>query len=237
MLKLSMNLIETEQIMTQDFIFHILTIISSAFCLVTLVSYILFKNCSIAKKINASVYIIALGVYLYFSEYLGDFVQSYYSSHYDYNYIMLNIITILSLLSVVVVFVGIFSKNQKFNEKTSRIFEFIWFLVAAALIWSIFVSQMKSLFLVPIVLLNLVFVEHCLINSTENLDNRISKLVYFVLNSLIAAFWIIGIFAVIITNSVSFNKEFIILLSIVLLFSFESIINGIIRIKKESKND
>lgn len=216
-----------------EFILHLLCILGAGICTVTLISYLLFRKVSVFQKINASIYILALGIYLCFSEKLTSFVLDYYSSHYQYNYIMLIVSTISVITGVILVLIGNFWSNKKFTKYAYRLFEAFMLFISIAFIISSLTSTTGSTMLVPLLLLLLVFSEHFIVNSTESLQDKTSKLIYFAVNSVIGLFWLIGVIALVTKSSFSANGAFVFMLIIALAISLSSIIFGIFRINKK----
>lgn len=223
--------------MNFETLLHILCISGSIICTVTMILYLIFKKCGVLQKINASVYFIALGVYLLYSETMLKFVQNYYLSPITYNSIMLFIINFISVFGVLLVLIGLFYKNDKFQKYSYRAFEFIILVLSIVLIINAVTSFTKNVFLAPIIFLTLIFSEHFMINATETLDCKASKLVYFIVNSGLAVVWMIGILALAVKISFNFNLTYIILSISAFIISFCSIIFGILRIKRKKSND
>lgn len=223
--------------MNYETLLHIICLSGTVLCAVTLILYLIFKKCSILQKINASIYLIALGAYLLFTEKLVSFVQTYYYSVLSYNLIMTSIITATALIGVILVLIGLFNKTEKFQTYAYKGFEVLMLILSIALIWSIFTSVTKSLFLVPIIFLTLIFSEYFMVNATETLENKTSKIIYFTVNAIIGVLWLIGMILLAVKISFNTNTVFVILSIIALILALSSILLGILRIKKERNND
>ena len=218
--------------MDYESLLHIICVSGIVLCAITLICYILLKKCSILQKINAGVYFVFLGIYFYVTEIMLNFVRNYYLSNLDYNSIILSVITLACILGVLLVFIGLFYKNAKFQKYSYRVFEGFMLILSVALIINVATSVTNSVFLAPLIFLTLIFSEHFMINATETLDTAASKIFYFVVNVIIGCIWIVGMIALAIKLSFNANAVFIMLSISALIIALSSIIFGILRIKK-----
>lgn len=222
--------------MTINTFLHILCILTLAVGAVTLVLTILNKNISLIRKINSSLYLIVLCTYVYISEFLISFLKSYYYSTYTYNEIFATILNVISLVAIVTVLIGTNLKhNEKFEKYIYKSIEFIILIICAALVWNLFYSNSKNVYLFPILLISFVLTETYLINSTETLKIKSSIAYYFIANVIFSGFWLVE-FILLFTSS-KISIELLVLFLLVLIISLSSIVLGIITAKKELKND
>lgn len=223
--------------MDYESLLHIICVSGIVLCAITLICYILFKNCSLFQKINAGVYFIFLGIYLYVTEIMLKFVQNYYLSKLQYNSIIISVITLTCVLGILLVFIGIFYKNEKFQKYSYRIYEGFLLALSIALIINVATSLTNSAFLAPMIFLTFIISEQFMINTSETLENTFSKILYFVVNAIIGCTWLIGLIMLAVKISFKTNISFILLSISALIIALSSIIFGILRIKKGKKDD
>lgn len=223
--------------MNFESLLHKICVSGIVLCAITLICYVLFKKCSFFQKISAGVYFVFLGIYLYVTEIMLNFVQSYYLSKLEYNSIIISVITLASVLGILLVLIGIFYKNTKFQKYSYRIYEGFLLALSISLIVNVATSITNSAFLTPMIFLTLIFSEHFLINTSETLDNTSSKILYFVVNAIIGCIWFVGLIVLAVKISLNTNIAFIILSISALIIALSSIIFGILRIKKGKTND
>lgn len=222
--------------MTASNILHWLCILGVAICVITLFIYLLSKKYNVFQKINTSIHLIVLGAFIYISEYLLNFTQTYYSSSYTYNFIFLIVITVVSLIGVVLTLIS-FAKKSKINEQTYRIYEIVVFVLSGVLVWNLFTANKSCVYLLPILIINFILSEAYLINATEKLNTTGSKALYFITNSIFSLFWICALIMLVNKQVFSINIQFILILVLIIALCFSSIIFGILRCKKEKTND
>ena len=215
-------------------ILHCLCIATTVLCGLTLFVFIFKKKWSLLRRINGAVYISMLGVYSLFSEFLVNYIHVFYNSNYTYNYTLSSIISAINLTSVLIVLIGLFLDKTKFEKIVLPVLKLVVFIIYVAIIASLITSKLNNKFFIPIILLSLMFVEHFLVNTTENLNSKFSINTYFTVNIVISVFWIISIVALCIKISFNFDIQLILLAILFILISFCSLYSGYKTIKKEN---
>ena len=212
---------------------HLICILSLVVGAVTLVLTILNKNINIYRKINTSIYLLALCAYTYATKYWLYYLEYIHMSGDTYNKIFLIILNIISIASIVIAAIEIFSKKDIFKKYFFNIIEFVIFAICVSLTWNLFYSNKQNVYLFPLLIISFILTETFLINSTEKLNNKASKTYYFVTNTIFSCFWLVDLISI--CRYFEFTSKFILLFLSALIVCFPSIILGILSVKKEYK--
>lgn len=220
--------------MTINTFLHILCVLTLAVGAITLFLTVLNKNINLFRKINSSLYLLVLCVFVYFSEYIISYLKQLYISVDSYDEIFTSILNIFSLVAVVIVLLGTNLKNnEKFEKYIFRSFEFIVLIICISLGWNLFYSNSKNIYLFPVLLISFILTETYLINSTETMKTKSSIIYYFIANIVFSLFWLIEVF--LLFSSFKMTTAQLPLFLFVLIISLSSIVLGIITVKKEYK--
>lgn len=213
-------------------VLHILSLSSVFISIIAIITRFINKSYSFFLKINSIVYLLLIGVTPLLSEFLLNFVQSYQKLYIEYNTRITIISVIINIAGLLLIIIGNLIKSDKLQSKAYRIYELASLVVYIALIYNLFSSNKESVFISPILFLALIFNTCCNVNLTEKLNDKISKILYFLTNSLLALFFVVSIIMLTLTNTFSINLQFITILVITIILSACGFVCGILEIKR-----
>ena len=213
-------------------VLHILSLSSVFISIIAIITRFINKSYSFFLKINSIVYLLLIGVTPLLSEFLLNFVQSYQKLYIEYNTRITIISVIINIVGLLLIIIGNLIKSDKLQSKAYRIYELASLVVYIALIYNLFSSNKESVFISPILFLALIFNTCCNVNLTEKLNDKISKILYFITNSLLVLFFVVSIIMLTLTNTFSFNLQFITILVITIILSACGFVCGILEIKR-----
>lgn len=200
--------------------------------IVALFANLLFSKYEVLQRINASIYIISIGTYIYLSRIILEYLKEHFIAEYSFIDIFSSLLTLISAAAGVMIIIGSFYHNELFHKMAFRIFEIVLIIVCAVLIFNLFSSNKQALFLLPMVILTFVLSFSAMLNSTENLKTLSSKIYYFTSDIILAAFWITCIILFTQKSNSIINNQFYILISIIGVLCFASPVFGLIRLFK-----
>lgn len=213
-------------------VLHILSLSSVFISIIAIITRFINKSYSFFLKINSIVYLLLIGVTPLLSEFLLNFVQSYQKLYIEYNTRITIISVIINIVGLLLIIIGNLIKSDKLQSKAYRIYELASLVLYIALIYNLFSSNKESVFISPILFLALIFNTCCNVNLTEKLNDKISKILYFITNSLLVLFFVVSIIMLTLTNTFSFNLQFITILVITIILSACGFVCGILEIKR-----
>lgn len=213
-------------------VLHILSFSSVFISIIAIITRFINKSYSFFLKINSIVYLLLIGVTPLLSEFLLNFVQSYQKLYIEYNTRITIISVLINIAGLLLIIIGNLIKSDKLQSKAYRIYELASLVVYIALIYNLFSSNKESVFISPILFLALIFNTCCNVNLTEKLNDKISKILYFLTNSLLALFFVVSIIMLTLTNTFRFNLQFITILVITIVLSACGFVCGILEIKR-----
>lgn len=208
----------------------ILLIIGLVACLGSSVTLFFKKDFTLLKKLNSIVYTVATGLFLICLNYILEYFKTFFGILNSYMTIVSSVFLISSIIGFIIIMILSFVKSIA----VSRIYSILMTVTMIAFLINILYYNPNYSFLsVVVVVLSLLNIT-MMINSTESLSSKASKVLYFTVNGLNCVFWS-ACLILFMKKLSSFESLSIILLAIFTVIAFLGTLIGIISLKRNNK--
>lgn len=209
----------------------ILTLIS---CVLALISIFFKKDFKALQKTNAIIYILFTTAFICFLSTIINYLKITFLADYSYIDILNNLFLLSTFIGAVLIIIGVFFTNENYQKYAYRLYDIGIVVFTIIMAINILYSNSQFAFMaVPLIMTSLLNIS-MMVNASEQLKNNASKGIYFSINAVIGAFWIICM-VLFINKITTVSASIAIIIVTTLILSFSGLIFGLINSKKESK--
>ncbi len=217
-----------------DYIINSLLLITLTSSVVSLVINLTHKRCEKLFKINSILSHVLIIVYIVLYYSLFDYLKNTFSIHFSSTYTHTIINILLILISTIIVTFNYILKNK---IKLVRILEVGFFAISIVLFISMLFSKYADLSFMLLTIINLIFGEYFIVNTCENLNEKISKRIYLTTNIIVSVILLISLISLVLKISFAFDLLLLLIGLVVIIIALIPLLAAYIYLKKEEKND